>query len=55
MTRAEAAAGARQNYRGLRGWIEQVEKLDELERVSGAHWGVEMGARKSSMSAPICG
>ena len=32
------------NYRGLRGWLEQVEKLGELERVSGAHWDVEMGA-----------
>ena len=31
-------------YGGLRGWIEQVEKLGELKRVSGAHWDTEMGA-----------
>src|SRR6202050_3956213 len=31
-------------YRGLRGWLDQVEKLGELERVSGADWDVEMGA-----------
>ena len=32
------------NYGGLRGWIEQVERLGELLRVSGAHWDTEMGA-----------
>src|SRR5277367_5981593 len=41
---AGAAAGQRQGYRGLRGWLDTVEKLGELERVSGAHWDVEMGA-----------
>src|ERR1700751_1053696 len=42
-----ASAGAaeqRQSYRGLRGWLDTVEKLGELERVSGASWDVEMGA-----------
>ena len=32
------------HYGDLRGWIEQVEKLGELLRVSGAHWDAEMGA-----------
>src|SRR5277367_1111021 len=41
---AGAAAGQRQGYRGLRGWLDTVEKLGELERVSGADWDVEMGA-----------
>ena len=31
-------------YRGLRGWLDMVERLGELKRVSGAHWDVEMGA-----------
>ena len=31
-------------YRGLRGWLDMVEHLGELKRVSGAHWDVEMGA-----------
>src|SRR5258708_251984 len=44
MASAGAASGQRQNYRGLRGWLDTVEKLGELERVSGAHWDVEMGA-----------
>ena len=39
-----AGAGAEQRYRGLRGWLEMVDQLGELERVSGAHWDVEMGA-----------
>jgi 4-hydroxy-3-polyprenylbenzoate decarboxylase len=30
-------------YRGLRDWLEQVDKLGELERVSGASWDAEMG------------
>lgn len=29
---------------GLRGWLEQVDKLGELLRVQGAHWDTEMGA-----------
>src|SRR3984893_1922089 len=44
MTSAGAATGRRQSYRGLRGWLDTVEKLGELERVSGADWDVEMGA-----------
>ena len=32
------------SYRGLRDWIEQVEKLGELQKVDGAHWDREMGA-----------
>src|SRR5437870_147191 len=31
-------------YRGLRDWLEQVEKLGELLKVNGAHWDREMGA-----------
>ena len=33
-----------ENYGDLRGWIERVEALGELKRVSGAHWDAEMGA-----------
>ena len=44
MAVAAAAQREAQKYRGLRGWLEQVEKLGELERVSGASWDVEMGA-----------
>ena len=32
------------NYRGLRDWLEQVEKIGELLKVNGAHWDREMGA-----------
>src|SRR5579863_7981045 len=38
-----AATTKQQNYRGLRGWLEAVEKFGELERVSGASWDAEMG------------
>ncbi len=31
-------------YGGLRGWIDQVERMGELKRVSGASWDAEMGA-----------
>src|ERR1700692_5082143 len=44
MASAGAAAGQRQSYRGLRGCLDTVDKLGELERVSGADWDVEMGA-----------
>ena len=37
-------AAAAHRYRGLRGWLETVDQLGELERVSGAHWDAEMGA-----------
>src|SRR5437667_11892433 len=32
------------SYGDLRGWIDQVDKLGELLRISGAHWDGEMGA-----------
>src|ERR1043165_6821070 len=35
---------SRLRYRGLRDWIEQVDKVGELKQVSGAHWDREMGA-----------
>ena len=34
----------RMQYRGLRGWLDRVEKMGELRRVKGAHWDTEMGA-----------
>ena len=34
----------RMQYRGLRSWLEQVDKMGELRKVDGAHWDVEMGA-----------
>ena len=45
MARTSAATEQRQStsYRGLRGWLETVEKFGELERVSGANWDAEMG------------
>ena len=58
---ADAAFSGRQvagAYRGLRGWIDTVDRLGELKRVSGAHWDVEMGAvthmltEKSDGTAP---
>src|SRR6516165_4625246 len=39
-----AASKQRMQYRGLRGWLEQVDKMGELRKVDGAHWDVEMGA-----------
>jgi 3-polyprenyl-4-hydroxybenzoate decarboxylase len=56
-TIAGRAFGA-EPYRGLRGWIDMVDRLGELKRVSGAHWDVEMGAithmltEKSGGTAP---
>src|SRR5262245_28270372 len=41
---SEAASKQRMQYRGLRGWLEQVDKMGELRMVEGAHWDVEMGA-----------
>src|ERR1700751_6136564 len=55
MAGAAASAG---KYRGLGGWIDLVNRLGELKRVSGAHWDVEMGAvthmltEKSGGAAP---
>jgi UbiD family decarboxylase len=44
MNVAAANSEFRMQYRGLRGWLEQVEKMGELQHVDGAHWDVEMGA-----------
>jgi hypothetical protein len=46
MARAGSETGSKQRmqYRGLRGWLEQVEKMGELRKVDGANWDVEMGA-----------
>src|SRR6204780_2432646 len=43
MASAGAAAGQRQGYRGLRGWVDTGEKTGEPGRVAGADWDVEMG------------
>src|SRR5262249_10203204 len=57
-TGGDAASTQRMQYRGLRGWLEQVDKMGELRKVDGAHWDVEMGAithmltEKSRGSAP---
>src|SRR6266545_3154565 len=40
----ERAVNAPAGYGDLRGWIERVEKMNELVRVNGAHWDAEMGA-----------
>ena len=56
--RHQGAIGSEMAYRGLRQWLEQVEKMGELLRVNGAHWDAEMGAithmltEKSSGTAP---
>ena len=34
----------RMQYRGLRGWLEQVTSMGELRKVDGAHWDAEMGS-----------
>src|SRR3979411_29993 len=44
MNVAAANSEFRMQYRGLRGWLEQVEKMGELQHVDGADWDVEMGA-----------
>ena len=41
---ARGAGSGNMAYRGLRGWLEQVEKMGELKKVDGAHWDVEMGS-----------
>src|ERR671911_1152794 len=37
-------AKTRAGYGDLRGWIEQVDRMGELLKVSGAHWDAEMGS-----------
>jgi len=32
------------SYRGLRGWLDEVQKMGELLCVNGAHWDTEMGS-----------
>src|SRR5207253_10476521 len=44
MTRTETASKPRMQYRGLRGWLDRVERMGELRKVDGASWDVEMGA-----------
>jgi len=46
MAIAETAPGVAGNltYQGLRGWLEEVDRLGELLTVNGAHWDREMGA-----------
>jgi UbiD family decarboxylase len=39
-----ANAQSRMQYCGLRGWLDQVDRMGELARVAGAEWDVEMGA-----------
>ena len=53
-----ASVSQGQGYRGLRGWLDRVDAMGELKRVSGAHWDAEMGAvthmltEKSQGTAP---
>src|SRR6266404_5284681 len=55
---AETVSDSKVSYRGLRGWLEEANRLGELLHVNGAHWDVEMGAithmltEKSSGTAP---
>ena len=46
MARAEIAPapGSTVAYRGLRDWIEQVDRMGELLQLEGVHWDREMGA-----------
>jgi hypothetical protein len=44
MAFAATATDARIAYRGLRGWLDEVQNMGELLHVNGAHWDVEMGA-----------
>ena len=55
---ADTVSDSKVGYRGLRGWLDEVNRMGELLQVNGAHWDVEMGAlthmltEKSSGTAP---
>src|SRR5437763_8641574 len=55
---AEAPPETTVSYRGLSGWLDEVNRMGELLHVNGAHWDVEMGAithmltEKSGGTAP---
>src|SRR5258708_35438865 len=57
-TFVRAPAEGAVHYRGLRGWLDEVQKMGELLHVNGAHWDAEMGAitqmltEKSNNTAP---
>ena len=59
MAITDTANEPRVHYRdGLRGWLDEVQRMGELLHVNGAHWDVEMGAitqmltEKSDGTAP---
>lgn len=59
MTSAEGSSQSHVAYRdGLRGWLQEVERIGELLHVNGAHWDAEMGSitqmltEKSGNTAP---
>ena len=55
---ADARTGDTVSYRGLRGWLDEVNRMGELLHVNGAHWDTEMGSitqmltEKSNGTAP---
>jgi len=57
-TLVHTPAEGKVSYRGLRGWLDEVQKMGELLHVNGAHWDAEMGAvtqmltEKSNNTAP---
>src|ERR671922_2574427 len=44
MAKAEMKNNAAANACDLRDWLDGVEALGQLERISGAHWDLEIGA-----------
>ena len=59
MAFVETEARPRLYYRdGLRGWLNEVQRIGELLHVNGAHWDAEMGSitqmltEKSNNTAP---
>src|SRR3954463_4139021 len=44
MAFADTAPKSHVSYRGLRGWLDEVQKFGELLCVNGAHWDTEMGS-----------